>query len=139
MKSYTWALLATIVWGVAPVLEKIGLANAKPLAGVFLRSLAVFASALIIPLCYPGCLREIAGFNAKTITFISLGGVLASIIGSIFFYNALKLGEASRVVPITASFPLISFVLGIAVLGEGVTFSKILGLALVLGGVYLLK
>jgi len=139
MKAYTWAILATIVWGVAPVLEKIGLLNTKPLAGVFLRSIAVFAAALVILLFSPGCLKEIAGLDARSVVFICLGGVLASIVGSIFFYNALKLGEASRIVPIAASFPLISFVLGVIILKEGITVSKLFGMGLILAGIYLLR
>ena len=59
--------------------------------------------------------------------------------GQIFFYNALKLGEASRVVPLGATYPLISFILAVFLLGEKFTLAKLGGIILVLSGIFLLK
>ena len=71
--------------------------------------------------------------------FLVLGGLVASIIGQIFFYHALKEGEASLVVPLGASYPLISFILGVLFLKESVTVTKGLGLLSIMIGVFLLK
>ena len=139
MKAYSWAILAALIWGVAPVLEKLGLAEVSPLPGVFLRSMCVFVGGLMIAVFSPGVIKALGSYSMRSIVLICLGGICASIIGSIFFYNALKLGEASRVVPIGASFPLISFILGIIVLGEGVTAAKLAGMVLVITGIFLLK
>ncbi len=139
MKAYYWAILAALIWGVAPIVEKMGLAEISPLPGVFLRSMSVFAGGLVIAVFSPGVIKALAGYSMKSMIFICLGGVSASIIGSIFFYHALKYGEVSRVVPIGASFPLVSVILGVVFLNEGVTVSKVVGILFVMGGIYLLK
>jgi len=38
MKPFYFAILASLVWGIAPVIEKIGLKNIEPLSGVIVRS-----------------------------------------------------------------------------------------------------
>ncbi len=71
--------------------------------------------------------------------YIMLGGFMASIIGQIFFYNALKIGEVSKVVPIAATYPLIAFLFGVIFLGESFTFTKGIGIALLMAGLFLLR
>ena len=68
----------------------------------------------------------------------ALSGVFASG-GLIVFYIALGNGPASRVVPITAAYPLVSVVLGVAVLSERVTPVRLAGAVLVVVGVVLLS
>lgn len=139
MKAYYWAILAALIWGVAPIVEKLGLAEISPLPGVFLRSMCVFVGGLVIAVFSPGVFKALAGYSMRSMILIGVGAICASIIGSIFFYHALKTGEASRVVPIGASFPLVSFILGVIFLHEGVTAAKVAGMALVIAGIYLLK
>ncbi len=139
MKAYYWAILAALIWGVAPIVEKAGLAEISPIPGVFIRSMAVFIGGLVIAVFSPGVFKALAGYSMKSMLLICAGGLCASIIGSIFFYHALKSGEASKVVPIGASFPLVSFILGVIFLNEGVTVAKVAGMALVIAGIYLLK
>jgi len=68
-----------------------------------------------------------------------LGGFLASVVGQIFFYHGLKVGEASKVVPLAATYPLISFILGVIFLNEQLTLPKALGLGFILVGVFFLR
>ena len=139
MKYYYWVILAALAWGVAPLMEKMGLAKIAPVAGVFIRSMAVILGGLAIAVINPVILKDIAGYNIKSIMFIIAGGILASIFGQLFFYTALKSGEVSKVVPIAASYPLLSFILGVLFLNEGVTAAKIAGMVLIIAGIYLLK
>ena len=53
-------------------------------------------------------------------------------------YHALAAGEASKVVPVTASYPLVTLVLSALVLRERITRRKVGGMALVVTGVVLL-
>ncbi|MBC8473498.1 MAG: hypothetical protein H8D54_01655, partial [Candidatus Omnitrophica bacterium] len=41
MKAYYFALMTALVWGIVPILEKMGVSRTTPLAGVFLRSCGV--------------------------------------------------------------------------------------------------
>ncbi len=56
-----------------------------------------------------------------------------------FFYRALKFGEASKVVPLAAIYPLVSFLLALLFLGERFTVTKLFGISFVLLGVAFLR
>lgn len=139
MKAFYWAILAALVWGIAPVLEKTGLKTVQLTHGIFLRSSGIILGVTVIAFCYPGIFKSIVKYDIKSIVFIVISGIMASIVGQFFFYNALKLGEASQVVPIAASFPLVTFIISIFILNEEFTISKVMGITFILTGIYLLK
>ena len=133
-----WAISAAAIWGIVPLLEKLGLVTAKPLAGLFYRCVGVvvgfvwLAAFMVKP-------QELKSVDGRSIVLLMLAGLLASVVAQIAFYNGLKLGEVSRVVPISGSYPFIAFLLGIFFLGESVNLMKIGGVLLILAGIWLLK
>ena len=139
MKPYFWALLAALAWGCAPIFEKLGLSKIPVFNGLFYRCLGVFLGALVLMLFKFDTFKETISHAPSGWLYLVIGGFMASIIGQIFFYHALKDGEASLVVPLGAAYPLIAFILGIIFLGEKVTLAKSFGLVFVLLGVFLLK
>ena len=140
MKPFYWALLAALTWGCVPIFEKLGLAKVSALPGLFYRSMGVLLGAVILLVVQFQQIKEAAGNGSwSNLWYLMIGGFLASVIGQIFFYNALKYGEASQVVPLAGVYPLISFILGLIFLGEHFTMAKVVGLAFVMIGVILLK
>ena len=139
MRSFYFAIMAALAWGVAPIVEKIGLTNIAPMAGVVIRSCGVIIGCFILVIFNNNLLRLAVRSDMKTIIFLLLGGVIASIIGQIFFYSALKEGEASKLVPIAGTYPLVSFLLGLIFLGESFTMLKLVGMVFVILGVFLLR
>ena len=139
MKAYYFAILAALVWGIAPVVEKIGIAKIEPMAGVIIRSFGVLLGAIILTAFNSRLIKLALSADQKTIIFLVLGGIIASILGQIFFYNALKHGEVSKMVPIAATYPLVSFLLGLLFFGESFTIVKGLGIGFVIFGVFLLR
>ncbi|MFH1621564.1 MAG: EamA family transporter [Candidatus Omnitrophota bacterium] len=139
-EAFFWAILSAIVWGIVPILEKIGLNKVHPDTGLFLRCFGVILGAIIlITFKFSSLKLELAAVSTKTVLFLVSGGFLASFIAQMFFYRALKLGEASVVVPVAAIYPLIAFILALIFLGEKFTLTKLFGLIFVLLGVMLLK
>ena len=138
MNAFIWALLAASIWGIVPLLEKLGLAKVEPLVGVFYRSLGVVAGLLLLGafMLKP---QQIKAIDLRSAGFLILGGFLASILAQICFYNSLKIGEVSRVVPISGSYPLIAFMLGMLILGESVSLIKAAGALLIVLGIWALK
>jgi bacterial/archaeal transporter family protein len=67
-----------------------------------------------------------------------LSGMLAAG-GLIAFFFALRHGAASKVVPITSAYPLVTLVLSAVVLTEHVTALRLFASGLVVGGVILLS
>ena len=139
MKGFYFAILAAIVWGIAPILEKAGLKNIEPLSGVIVRSCGVMIGAIALAIFNSNIFKSALKADPKTILFLFLGGILASILGQIFFYTALKQGEVSKMVPIAATYPLVSFLLGLLFFGESFTIAKGLGIGFVILGVFFLR
>jgi len=140
MNAFGWALLASFCWGFAPLLEKAGLrGNTDPAVGVFVRSIGVIAGALaFLPVLLRGTGR-FSDVTTRSWILLCLGGFMASIVGQLCFYRALKAGDVSRVVPVGASYPVTACFLGILLLHEPVTVAKSVGILLVVSGTFLLR
>ena len=145
MKPFLLAIATALIWGIAPIFEKIGLGKIDPTMGVILRGFGVFACVLMLFLWQIRPTEGnnfLAGFMAmdkRAMFFILLGGIIATFFGQLFFYRALKLGMVSQVVPVAASYPLVTFIIGVIFLGDVVTASKVAGIVLVVAGVFFLS
>ena len=140
MTSFGWALLASFCWGFAPLLEKVGLrGNTDPVIGVLVRSIGVILGTLCFLPILPKLSGRFSDLTPRNWIFLCLGGLVASVLGQLCFYRALKTGDVSRVVPIGASYPVLAFLLGTVFLGESFTVAKAGGIILVMAGVYLLR
>jgi transporter family protein len=139
MKSFYLAIATAVVWGIVPIMEKMGLAKIAPLSGLLIRSCGVIIGGACLILFNNQVLKDAFKADIKTIILLVLGGLMASIIGQMFFYSALKEGEASKLVPIAGMYPLVSFLLGLVFLGEAFTIPKAIGMGFVLLGVFLLR
>ncbi len=138
--AFGWALLASFCWGLAPALEKVGLrGSVDPVVGVIIRTLGVLVGAILFIPMLPQVADRFKELTPRNWIFLCLGGFVASIVGQLCFYRALKIGEVSRVVPIGASYPILAFLFGLLFFGEAFTWSKLGGIVLVMSGVYLLR
>lgn len=140
MSAFGWAVLASLCWGFAPLFEKIGLrGDIDPAIGVLVRTLGVIVGALVILPAMPRLSGSFEELTLRNWFFLCMGGLLASVIGQLCFYHALKIGEVSKVVPIGASYPVLAFLLGILFFRESMTMAKTIGIVLVMAGVFLLR
>ena len=139
MTPFYWAVLTALTWGVVPIMEKIGLMKIEPQVGLFYRCLGVLVGVTLLFFYDSKNIRESFSQLHPGMLCLLAGGFLASVVGQIFFYRALKAGESSMVVPIAAAYPLFTFILGVLILGEKFTFAKAAGLVCILAGVVLLK
>lgn len=139
-KSFLFAVLAAVIWGFAPALEKVGLRGASidPFLGVFIRTIPIALFA-VLGVLVMGRLSEVASVDIKSALFVAAGGLVAGLLGQLAFYSALKWGEASVVVPVAATYPLVALFVSVLFLGEAFTVQKLAGIILVVGGVVLLK
>ena len=106
--------------------------------GVFIRTMPIAVIA-VLGVLFMGRLGEVAAVDIKSALFVAAGGLLAGLFGQLAFYSALKAGEASVVVPVAATYPLVALFISVIFLGEAFTVQKLAGIALVVGGVMLLK
>mgnify|MGYP000707680253 CR=1 FL=1 len=136
--GYLYALLTALLWGMAPLFGKLGLESVDALAAMTLRTMVVGVVLLLFG-GFTGQLANVTSIGLKAGLLIAAEGLLASLLGHLAYYQALKLGDASRVVPVTAAFPLVTVLMAILFFGEPLTWQRVLGAALVVGGVLLIK
>jgi len=139
MREWIWFTLITVVfWGMAPILDKLGLAKAQPMAAVAIRALVVGIGSFAV-LAGTGQLGAVTHLEARTFGLIAAAGICAAFIGQWTYFRALKSGPASAVVPIVASYPLVAACLGVLLLHEPMTLKRGVGAVLVILGVMLVR
>ena len=131
-------VITAILWGATPILEKIGLAKVDPLIGVTIRSTVVTVGLLIITLAM-GKGKALMEVDTKGFFLFGASGVMAGLLAMWTYYTALKVGATSKIVPIAACYPLVTALLSVLILREGVTFSRVMGTALIVSGIWLVK
>lgn len=138
MSAFQWAAVTACIWGIVPILEKLGLQKIEPLVGLFYRCLGILCGFVFLAffMLRPS---QIKSADVRSAAFLIAGGFLASFLGQICFYRSLKIGEISKVLPLSASYPLITFILGVAVLGESMNITKVTGAVLITIGIWVLK
>ena len=131
-------IATTFLWGATPIFEKIGLAKVDPLIGVTIRSALVTAGLFLLTFLL-GKGRELIELDGKSIFLFGASGMMAGLLGMWAYYTALKMEATSKIVPIAACYPLVTALLSILVLKEGVTLHRVLGTALIVSGIWLVK
>lgn len=131
------ALFGMVCWGLAPVFAKLGLSGVNPLAGLVLRT---YISAALLTgwvLCN-GTLAQVKTIPAQSWLLIGIEGVLATLVGDLAYYAALKYGEVSFVTLVMSCSPLVSITTAVLFLGEQITVTRLLGALLIVGGIALI-
>jgi transporter family protein len=130
-----YALLAA-VFALTSILAKVGIEGVNSNLAVALRTVVVLVFAWGIVL-FTGRHHEIADITARSWWFLGLSG-LATGLSWLFFFRALQLGEASRVIPIDKFSVVIAMVLAFVVLGEAVTAKTVIGGLMITAGTIVL-
>jgi transporter family protein len=138
MKVLLLAMLTALLWGFAPVFDKLGLGKASPMAALSIRTLVV-AVGMAVFLTASGGWREISSLDRRTVTYIVLGAIAAGLLGQLTYYCALKSGQATTVVPVAAIYPLVAAALAILFLREPITPGKVLGSVLIALGILAIR
>ena len=138
MSGFWWALLTALIWGCVPLLEKLGLAQSSPATGVFARSIGVAVGAVACGLIWKPW-KAVFALSVQSFALLAVGGFLASFVGQMMFYQALKSGRVSQVTPVAGAYPLVAAMLGWWLLREPLSAARALGALFVVIGVLLLR
>lgn len=130
--SAEWLLPAI---GFVVVEGALGITTKLALRGIAWRQLLLWTAIAYAAIAL--CLIAVAGEGVPFGTGVGwavLSGLLASV-GLLIFFVALERGDASRVVPITAAYPLVTTALAALVLSEEISPLRGLGTLLVVTGI----
>jgi transporter family protein len=132
-------VLTIILWGITPILDKLGSSGNDALVSVFVRGTAVGLTAFLMVLA-TGKTPLLAQLSSKAILLLSLSGILAGCLGVFTYFRALQLThDAGKVSVLSSTYPLIAMLLGFLLLGEKLTGTKIAGSVLITLGIILLN
>jgi len=131
------ALFGMICWGIAPVFAKVALKNIDPVAGLVLRT--IFAASVVSGwVIVSGSFSKVSSIPASAWWLIGVEALLATLVGDLAYYAALKKGDVSLVTIIMSSSPLITILCAMLFLGEQITITRLFGAALVIIGIILI-
>jgi transporter family protein len=128
------SILALLCWGLWAFLPKLAVRHI-PVRSTFLWEVV---GGLLVAAFVLMTLRERVGMDWRGILPAVLTGV-AGYMGMLFFLFALQTGKVSVIAPLTAVYPVITVLLGLALLGERLSGLQLAGAALALLGVFLLS
>ena len=134
---FIFALIGMFCWGITPIFLKIGLHNINPLVGLALRTM--FTTGLLIGwMIISGTISQLKGIPFTSWFLIGLEAIIATLIGDLAYFAAIKWGEVSLVTIIMSSSPLVTILCSILFLGERITLERIAGAGLILIGIILI-
>ena len=131
-----YALLSAFFAALTSILAKVGIAGINSNLATAVRTVVVLVMAWGIVFA-TGKQHEIAGIGQRSLRFLVLSGV-ATGLSWLFYFKALQMGEASKVVPIDKFSVVIGMVLAFVVLGEAVSAKNIAGGLLITLGTFVL-
>ena len=132
----TWAVyafLSAFFGALVAILGKIGVRDVDSNLAVAIRTVIIvfFAWGIVM---VQGNGRDLWRISQHSCTFLILSAV-ATGLSWLFYYKALKLGEASRVAPIDKLSVALAVAMAFVFLGEKPTTGNVLGAVLVVAGV----
>jgi len=137
MRILLLPLLASLLSGVSAIFEKLSVVTLSPITVLTLRY-ALMLPVLVVALVASGGHREISTMGARTFANVALPALMA--LGSLMLYfTALKGDWVTRVFPLTELGPLVAFALAALFLGEPWSAQRLLGTALVIAGIVLIR
>jgi len=131
-----YALLSALFAALTSILAKIGIQNINSNLAVAIRTVVVLVMAWAI-VFFSGKHNDIVNIGQKNMLFLILSG-LATGLSWLFYYKALQIGEASKVIPIDKLSLVFGMVLAFIVLKETITIKTIIGGALITIGTFVL-
>lgn len=131
------AVFGMVCWGIAPIFAKVGLRGVNPAGALILRTMiaAVLVGSWI---GMSDSLGEFRGITWKSGLLLGMEAILATVVGDLAYYTAIKYGDVSVVSVIMASAPLVTMLCAALLLGETITVWKLLGACYVIFGIILI-
>jgi len=131
-------LLGIFCWGLGAFFDKACLRYLDASTAFYVRSL--YMVVLFVPLAaWKYSPIKSAMLASRAGSLLVLGSFIVSMAGVFFYLKALSGGEATKMVPLSSTYPFVTFVLAVAFLGESFSLDKIIGTALLSGGIYFIS
>ncbi len=137
MKTFhVYALISMFFAGLTSVLAKSGLKNVSGDTGLAVRTSVVFILVWLNALSFR-YVSQLKLLSFNDVLFLGLSGI-TSTLSWIFYYKAIKIGNVSEVALIDKGSIIITLLLSFLILKEPLGWKTVLGMLLILSGIYVL-
>jgi transporter family protein len=134
-----WVLFAfgsAFFAGITAILAKCGIRKTNSNVATAIRTIVVLIFSWLMVFIV-GSQGTISQIGSKTWIFLILSG-LATGASWLCYFKALQLGDINKVVPIDKSSTILTMILALIFLGEGITWIKVLAIVLIGIGTYMM-
>lgn len=131
-----YAVGSSFFAGITAILAKCGIKKTDSDVATAIRTIVVLVFSWLMVLI-TGSGKGIAQISGKTLLFLILSG-LATGTSWICYFHALQKGDVNKVVPIDKSSTVLTILLALIFLGEGISVGKIAAVVLIGGGTLLM-
>ncbi len=133
---FYFALLSALFAALTSILAKIGIDNINSNLATAVRTVVVLI--MVWGMVFiSGTQSQISNISQKSWVFLILSGI-ATGLSWLFYYKALQLGDASKVVPVDKFSVVISMILAFVILKETITLKTIIGGLLITLGTFVM-
>ncbi len=137
--SILLSLLCASAWGVQSIFLKLAMRDIPLYTAILVNLIINFCVlALLVGMGVGKGPSEFYTVPASIYLYFMITGFLNYFLGRTLYYSSFRFISVTRSTSISSSYPLLSAVLGITVLGEKLLPHQLIGIGLTLGGVYLL-
>lgn len=122
--------------GITSILAKCGIRQTDSTVATAVRTIVILCFSWLM-VCLTGSAGQISSISTKTLVFLILSG-LATGASWLCYFRALQLGDMNKVVPIDKSSTVLTILLALIFLQEGISIPKALALILIAAGIILM-
>jgi transporter family protein len=138
--TWIYLVLAVALWGIGGFFDKLSLMHSEATAAFVVRECLM--AAIFVPMLIAHCINPVkVPFTSSraALLYISLS-VFVTTVGMFFYLKAMGGGaQASKIVPLSSTYPLITVLLAALFIGEKLTMDKLAGTLLIAGGVWFIS
>ncbi len=131
-----YAIGSSFFAGITAILAKCGIKKTDSDVATAIRTIIVLIFSWIMVLVM-GTIGGITSISGKTVLFLVLSG-LATGASWLCYFHALQKGDINKVVPIDKSSTILTILLALIFLGEGLSYGKTLSVVLIGAGTMLM-
>lgn len=131
-----YAIGSSFFAGITAILAKCGIKKTDSDVATAIRTIIVLIFSWIMVLV-TGTIGGITSISGKTVLFLVLSG-LATGASWLCYFHALQKGDINKVVPIDKSSTILTILLALIFLGEGLSYGKTLSVVLIGAGTMLM-
>ena len=122
--------------GVTSILAKCGIRKTDSIVATAIRTVVILVFSWLIVFLI-GAQSEISSIDGKTLVFLILSGA-ATGASWLCYLRALQIGDINKVVPIDKSSTVLTILLALIFLHEGLSFPKLLAVVVITVGILLM-